>query len=73
MDRKVSKRNLISTLVAGGLWIAIAYVMYIQDKIIRYSPEEIPKYMPFTQLALGAILILIIIITFGFSKPKTSS
>jgi len=72
MDWKVSKRNLISTLVAGILYIAAAYVMYIQDKIIRSSPEEIPKYMPFTQLALGVILILIII-TFGFSTPKTSS
>jgi len=50
------------------------YVCHVYpDKIIWYSSEEIPKYMPFTQLALGAILILIIIITFGFSKPKTSS
>jgi len=73
MDRKVSKRNLISTLAAGILWMAAAYVTYIQDKIIRSSPEEIPKYMPFTQLALGVILILIIIITFGFSTPKTSN
>ncbi|MHA1583544.1 MAG: hypothetical protein ACTSYM_13745 [Candidatus Baldrarchaeia archaeon] len=72
MDWKVSKRNLISTLIVGGLWIAVAYVTYIQDKIIRYSPEEIPKYMPFTQLALGILLILIII-TIGFSTPKTSS
>jgi len=72
MDWKVSKRNLISTLFVGILCIAATYVMFIQDKIIWYSPEEIPKYMPFTQLTLGVILILIII-TFGFSKSKTSS